>query len=135
MCQSPFIDVLVALLINCNVWKCAQSEVSSSSSSSSLCIVQRGCVKSSLNKTTYVKRAAESEGFPSSTQEGDGISVFVLTQSKATTTASSSVLHLCGVGTLGRAAGESLVIVWTWDDDNDLMIFRLLFFSRSLLQS
>lgn len=56
--------------------------------------------------------------------------MFMLTQSKATTTASSSVLHLCGVGTLGRAAGESLVIVWTWDDDTDLMIFRLLFFTR-----
>lgn len=46
------------------------------------------------NKTTYVKlAAAEREGFPSSAQEGDGISVFVLTQSNvATTTASSSVL-------------------------------------------
>ncbi len=84
------------------------------------------------NKTTYVKRAAEREGFPSSAQEGDSISVFVLTQSEETTTASSSVLYRCSVGTLCRAAGESVVIVWTWDGDTDLMIFRLLFLTRGL---
>ena len=55
----------------------------------------------------------------------------MLTQSKApTTTASSSVLYWCGVGTLGWAAGESLVIVRTWDDGTDLMIFHLLFPTR-----
>lgn len=40
------------------------------------------------------------------------------------------MLCWCGVGTLGRAAGESLVIVWTWDDGTDLMIFHLLFLTR-----